>query len=79
MKVIISLGDGRSAVALLSDEDMALLEAEAAEVRKTAERMGECSDYSAVDELAYGILSAGIVALRERRKSLPAVELMQRR
>ena len=52
MKVIIALEDGRSAVAFIRDEDMALLEAEAAEVRKTAERMGEKTDYSAADELA---------------------------
>lgn len=73
MKVIIALEDGRSAVAFIRDEDMALLEAEAAEVRKTAERMGEKTDYSAADELAYGIISGGIAALRERKKeSLPA-------
>lgn len=72
MKVIIVLEDGRSAVAFLSDEDVALLEAEAAEVRNIAECMGTKSDYSAADELAYGIISGGIAALRERKKSLPA-------
>ena len=72
MKLIIALEDGRSAVAFLSDEDMALLEDEAAEVRKTVERIGEKSDYSAADELAYGIISGGIASLRERKKSPPA-------
>ena len=72
MKVIIVLEDGRSAVTTLSDENMALLAAEVADVRRTAECMGSKSDYSAADELAYGIIPRGIASLRERRMSLPA-------